>query len=746
MKPTLPWLRILWITFVLTLPAVILYSLFTRVVKCPSCYLFEDGGDGLKNYYTLDYYVKHDDGWHFSGMNYPYGENIIYTDNQPVLALTLRWIDQHITDMDRHVIGTLNMLMLLSIYLAILFTYLLLRRWMIGRWWAFGAALCIILLSPQLWRLHGHYGLGYVCFLPLFLLLLDKLIRDKEKKWIWGISSGLLIVVMSLTHMYFLLLSAIIVFSILVFWWWYNRKDSLAVRRMVPALLAVIVLPGMLLVGLRKGTDHVEDRPTEPWGIDNHTITFETTFFPFIPPLDKTWTTILNRNKPITERVAYVGMIGLLMLPAIVFFLFRKRDDELLNKHVKIFLWAAIISWCMAAGVFYQNGFKFLWEAIPVLKQFRGLGRFGIPFYYLYLLVCTYIAWHMFRRLRERELGAIGGYILSAIFLVWGFESWLNIKAVRDPVFRQNLWLATAKDDYVPLLNAVGYTPDSFQAILQLPLVAIGNEMMGVTRGFWTFREGVHASTETGLPMIDYAMSRTSISQGMDIVELISTPYAKKRRAEHFNDKPILLLCEEEFVIPAEKRWIDLGKKIGTYKSITLYALPASVFKSVTLPPLPADRQDVPCTGWFDGFDNHPCDTTMSGKGALPIKTKETSIWTYADTSAVQRSWIVSFWSRVDNLKGAVPVYRMMETDPNGTVTQNNGMGREVIFWSEAYGEWIEVNFPWTTLGKGYKYELFIDNNGPVIDNLLIRSATDTCVYHFPEMTLFNNLPIPATK
>ncbi|MBL0009440.1 MAG: hypothetical protein IPP25_20285 [Saprospiraceae bacterium] len=97
--------------------------------------------------------------------------------------------------------------------------------------------------------------------------------------------------------------------------------------------------------------------------------------------------------------------------------------------NVKVFLWAAITSWCMAAGVFYQNGFKFLWEAIPVLKQFRGLGRFGIPFYYLYLLVCTYIAWHMFRRLRERELGAIGGYILGAMFLVWGFESWLNIKS-----------------------------------------------------------------------------------------------------------------------------------------------------------------------------------------------------------------------------------------------------------------------------------------------------------------------------
>ncbi|MDZ4747042.1 MAG: hypothetical protein SH808_01030 [Saprospiraceae bacterium] len=746
MKLSLSWLRILWITFVLALPAVILYSLFTRVVKCPACYLFEDGGDGLKNYYTLDYYVKHDDGWHFSGMNYPYGEHIIYTDNQPILALTLRWIDQHITDMDRHVIGTLNMLMLISIYLAIMFTYLLLRRWMIGRWWAFGAALCIIFLSPQLWRLHGHYGLAYVFFLPLLLLLIDLLIRGNGKKWIWGIASGLVIVAMSLTHMYFLLLSLVVVFSILVFWWWYNRKDKMAVRTIVPLLIGVIILPGLFLIGLRKITDPIQDRPTEPWGIDSHTINFETTFFPFIPPLDKTWTTILKSDKPITERVAYVGMFGFLMLPAILVFLFRKCEDEVLRSHVKIFLWAGVVSWCMAAGIFYQHGFKFFWEAVPLLKQFRGLGRFGIPFYYLYLLVCTYIAWHMYRRLKERELGWIGGYILGAIILVWGFESWLNIKAVRDPVFRQNLWLSSAKDDYVPLLQAAGYTPDSFQAILQLPLVAIGNEMMGVTRGFWTMREGVHASTETGLPMIDYAMSRTSISQGMDIVGLISTPYAEKRRASHFNDKPILLLCEEAFVIPAEQKWIVLAKKIGTYKSITLYALPSAVFKTVSLPALPADQKDVPCAGWFVGFDDHPCDTMMSGTGALPIVSAPTSIWSVTDTSSFERSWIVSFWSHIDNRRGEVPVPRMMETGPDGTVLRNTGLHRESIAWSEAHGEWIEISFAWNTLGKGYKYELIIDNKGPVIDNLLIRPLGDTCIYHFPNMTLYNNLPIPTTK
>ena len=113
--------------------------------------------------------------------------------------------------------------------------------------------------------------------------------------------------------------------------------------------------------------------------------------------------------------------------------------------------------------------------------------------------------------------------MLILIFLFWGFEAWLNMRAIAAPVYHENKWMANDKNDYVPLLTAAGKKPADFQAILQLPLVAIGNETVGVARGFWTLREGIHASMETGLPLIDYAMSRTSVSQGLDIIELIAT-------------------------------------------------------------------------------------------------------------------------------------------------------------------------------------------------------------------------------
>ena len=88
----------------------------------------------------------------------------------------------------------------------------------------------------------------------------------------------------------------------------------------------------------------------------------------------------------------------------------------------------------------------------------------------------------------------------------------------------------------------------------------------------------------------------------------------------------------------------------------------------------------------------------------------------------------------------------MMETDTTGKVIQNAGIHRENILWAEAYGDWIQASFPLTTQGNGFKYELFIDLPGPVIDNLLIREINDTCIIITPQMFLYNNLPTPSRK
>ncbi|MDP5172697.1 MAG: hypothetical protein NWR72_20810, partial [Bacteroidia bacterium] len=86
------------------------------------------GLDGWKNYFTPLWYIQYDSGFHFSGMNYPYGEHVLFTDNQPLFSWILGWINQHLVDIHTYTIGILNSLELLSILGCMYFLHRIMRR------------------------------------------------------------------------------------------------------------------------------------------------------------------------------------------------------------------------------------------------------------------------------------------------------------------------------------------------------------------------------------------------------------------------------------------------------------------------------------------------------------------------------------------------------------------------------------------------------------------------------------------
>ena len=52
---------------------IILCIFYTDVLINPNAYLFSASGDGIKNYYTSHYFVKHGElSFHTQGLNYPY--------------------------------------------------------------------------------------------------------------------------------------------------------------------------------------------------------------------------------------------------------------------------------------------------------------------------------------------------------------------------------------------------------------------------------------------------------------------------------------------------------------------------------------------------------------------------------------------------------------------------------------------------------------------------------------------------
>ena len=159
------------------LASIFIFLFYGKILLSPNNYLFSDSGDGIKNYYTYAYHIKHDSSYtELEGMNYPYGENYLYTDCHPVLANTFKALGQISPFFVTNSIGILNFILILSIFLSFIVTYFLLLELRVRRWNAVLFSLGIVALAPQLFRLEGHLALSYSVAIPFSWLLTIKTI------------------------------------------------------------------------------------------------------------------------------------------------------------------------------------------------------------------------------------------------------------------------------------------------------------------------------------------------------------------------------------------------------------------------------------------------------------------------------------------------------------------------------------------------------------------------------------------
>ncbi|MCB0838578.1 MAG: hypothetical protein KDD99_18025, partial [Bacteroidetes bacterium] len=103
-------------SFILVLGGLaVLYAGFGKALTRPNVYVLGKGFDAWKNYFTPAWYIKYDSGFWFTGMNYPFGEHVLFTDNQPLISWVLGFVNQHIVDISAYTVGILNTLIFLSL-------------------------------------------------------------------------------------------------------------------------------------------------------------------------------------------------------------------------------------------------------------------------------------------------------------------------------------------------------------------------------------------------------------------------------------------------------------------------------------------------------------------------------------------------------------------------------------------------------------------------------------------------------
>jgi len=244
--------------------ALILGLRFGKVFSEPNSYLFSHSEDAVKSYYNFSWYLEYDRGIRHDGINYPYGDHLQYINSHPLYVQILKAADRVMPVSDNGV-GILNLTMILSLLAAVPFLFLILRRFALPPWYAAMVSLIILLLSPQIDRMGGHFEMAYAFFIPLYWYLLIRW-QDGKRKWTWTLLLLLTSLAGGFTSAYYAAFLAIFPLALLVVQLWNHRKD---LREYVPEglhLLLIAVLPLIMVRGLVSVTDWVDDRPDNPWG------------------------------------------------------------------------------------------------------------------------------------------------------------------------------------------------------------------------------------------------------------------------------------------------------------------------------------------------------------------------------------------------------------------------------------------------------------------------------------------------
>ncbi len=749
--------KYLAVILLILVSAGILYHNFSKVFACPECYLFEDAGDGLKNYFTYTWYVLEDRGAHFSGMNAPYGEHIFFTDNHPGLALVTNFIHRHIMDLNGNTIGIINILLICSLFIAILILYSIFRMLSVGRYPAAAFAIVIAFLSPQIARFSGHFSLAHVNLVPAFIWLFLKY-HLSGGKWKWAVLTMLWITMCGFIHLYYFLMMAVFTaFYLLIdffqkkYWrTWQGGNKALGGRAL--QIISMLIIPALLLLLFLHFTDHVPDRPTSPWRSHGLNARFHGTFVPYYGTFPDYWKGLFGTPMPNPESMSYVSLVGFFFIPVALAFLIRglrRKKKHTPGDTVHTFLLAAVGVWAIAAGALYAPPLDAILDIIPKLKQFRGVGRLAWMFYYVYTIFMAYYLYRLSKFLGMKARHPAGKYLLFISLLVMGFEAYLIQRPILARIFKPNQYLSVKTNTFSGILESNGLKAGDFQAILQLPLVNLGGETSGVERGLWTMRKGIQAAFETRLPLVDWSLSRTSVSQSTDFIQLISTSAVKKRRLEHMNTKPLLLVCEEEFVIPAEQKLIDKAEFLGRSETVTVYLLPVSAFDqdldawrtrldTIQNPARPIASMD---------FEDDPHPAPLIGKGVKKVRENQDPFFTYTSSLDSSAAAIVHLWVYINTDDATMSVLRIREIAPDGKVIYDEGIHRSNVPWSEVVGQWMRIDRPVTIREKGYTYEFYMDEKGSEIDGLQIRRRDANTVIEYPghDITFLNGVLIPGS-
>ncbi len=570
LRNLLPLLLVLFAAFLVD--ALTFGDLFRR----PNQQVIVPAGDGMIITYNMVFHTRYGAGVTLESMNYPHHELIFLTDAQAGISLVLNWINRHWFSVADYVIGVNNGVLIYLLPLASVFLWLCLLRLGVNRWFAIPFALAITYLSPQIFRINcGHYGLGYVFFIPL--LIYWSLMVWQSARWrVWSAPVFLVMLAIGFNNPYLMVIGASFLLAFaLVTWLFRFRSDGW--RRALPIALMALVPVGVIYAVIHS-LDAVDDRVKVPWGFFTHRSQFESIFWPQAGKMYDWLDSLFMIAKAPVEGWAYVGLTGVwvlagtagLMIAALVRRHYRRILQPSGRPEADALLWTGTIALIYSADIGWYDYLKPIATSISPLLQFRAPGRFAWVFYYCFTLYGAVLIWqlaaHWWRRGRRFPASLVLGLVLA----VWAVDVWSYLDhTVNRQSWQENPFLARPYQHIFP----EQVDPEEYQALFTLPLDQLWTDKI-YTAESATRRYGWQISAESGLPLLNALLSRMSIRHTLESVQLTSDPAIDKKmfHSRLPDERPLLLLHAKDAPLTgSEQLLIQLSDTVYAEEAFALY-------------------------------------------------------------------------------------------------------------------------------------------------------------------------------
>lgn len=659
-----------FITLILA-ATIFIIAFYGKVLFYPNNYLFSDSGDGLKNYYTLYYHSVNDSLYtEFNGMNYPYGENYLYTDCHPVISNSFQFLGNYFDGISKYAIGFINFMMIASIWLTFFVVYQLLIELKINPWLATLFGFGIVLLQPQIFRLTGHYALSYSIAFPLaWFFLIRSFNKGRKASMVWWLFVSNLFWFFIHAYLGMILVSFQLAFYAVVY---INDKihHKGIVKRHLRFFFAAAIPPALFRLFIFITDKHLY-RTDNPSGFFLYNAEPDDFFVPHHPPIR----TFLNKIPGLNinlewEAWNYLGLIfGLIILFLLVLSLsrlFTKRTKPLFNRYfnqpvLNISVLASLIV-LLFAFAFPFKLFPSLTEIIPWVRQFRATGRFGWVFFYVGTVLSVYVIQQIFDALKGKKHRAFA-YIFIAFAgllpivegLPYHVETSEKIIQTKNQFLKDNL-------DKAMQIGLDEINPIEFQALIPLPFYYIGSESFSRPVQNKIEQLSMLISAYTKLPILGAYLTRTSIPESKNSVQLMSPAfYQKKIEHDMRNNKPFLIVVSRENKTRYEAELLSRSELIYASTDFSFYKIDEKTLFESSYNKELKEFQAIKSrlkkqqgfltnnpTGflYYDDFESRPSKIAFESKGAYSgVKKGKNEFASFnANSFEKDKTYIASAW------------------------------------------------------------------------------------------------------